>query len=128
MMCVTQTAAFRSDAWDCPSLMTSSSHQTRLSRYPELSYRTHDRCHGDSCHLSSMTAATVFLWPSSAFFFYGQARTIMNLEFFFKVLTDGWAIGEILIALITTTGWKQGKVQDRGTQIILWVVIVASFR
>ena len=52
----------------------------------------------------------------------------MNLEFFFKVLTDGWAIGEILIALITTTGWKQGKVQDRGTQIILWVVIVASFR
>jgi protein-S-isoprenylcysteine O-methyltransferase Ste14 len=52
----------------------------------------------------------------------------MNLEFFFHALTTVWAVGEILIAVITTTGWRQGKVQDRGTQIILWIVIVASFR
>ena len=52
----------------------------------------------------------------------------MNIDFIFKVLTDVWAVGEILIALITTTGWRQGKVQDRGTQILLWVVIVASLR
>ena len=50
----------------------------------------------------------------------------MNIEFFFRALTNVWAVGEILIALITTTG--RGKIQDRGTQIILWVVIVASLR
>ena len=52
----------------------------------------------------------------------------MNLEFFFHALTNVWAVGEILIALITTTGRGQGKIQDRGTQIILWVVIIASLR
>ena len=52
----------------------------------------------------------------------------MNLEFFFHALTNVWVVGEILIALITTTGWGQGKIQDRGTQIILWIVIIASFK
>jgi protein-S-isoprenylcysteine O-methyltransferase Ste14 len=51
----------------------------------------------------------------------------MNLEFFFNALAGAWVLGEILIALITTTGRSQGKIQDRGTQIILWVVIFASF-
>src|SRR5271154_4225518 len=32
----------------------------KRSWYPKLSYGTHDTCHSDSCHLSSMTAATVF--------------------------------------------------------------------
>jgi protein-S-isoprenylcysteine O-methyltransferase Ste14 len=50
----------------------------------------------------------------------------MNLEFFFNALAAVWAVGEILIALITTTGRGQGKIQDRGTQIILWIVISAS--
>lgn len=50
----------------------------------------------------------------------------MSLEFLFNALAAGWALGEILIALITTTGWKQGKVQDRGTQILLWIVIFVS--
>jgi protein-S-isoprenylcysteine O-methyltransferase Ste14 len=50
----------------------------------------------------------------------------MNLEFFFHALTNVWVVGEILIALITTTGRGQGKIQDRGTQIILWIVIIAS--
>jgi protein-S-isoprenylcysteine O-methyltransferase Ste14 len=75
-----------------------------------------------------MTAATVFPRASGSFFSYGHGRTIMNLEFFFHALTNVWAVGEILIALITTTGRGQGKIQDRGTQIILWVVIVASLR
>ncbi|HUB28945.1 MAG TPA: isoprenylcysteine carboxylmethyltransferase family protein [Terracidiphilus sp.] len=52
----------------------------------------------------------------------------MNLETFFNALTTGWVAGEILIALITTTRKGKGRVQDRGTQIILWVVIVASFK
>jgi len=52
----------------------------------------------------------------------------MKLESMFHMLTTLWAIGEVLIALITTTGWRQGKVQDRGTQILLWIVIIASFK
>ncbi len=50
----------------------------------------------------------------------------MNLESLFKILTLIWLVGEILIAVFTTTWRGSGKIQDRGTQIILWVVIVAS--
>jgi protein-S-isoprenylcysteine O-methyltransferase Ste14 len=52
----------------------------------------------------------------------------MNLEFFFYALTNVWLAGEILIAVLTRTRRGEGKIQDRGTQIILWVVIVASLR
>jgi protein-S-isoprenylcysteine O-methyltransferase Ste14 len=52
----------------------------------------------------------------------------MNLEFFFHALTDVWLVGEILIAVLTRTRQGEGKIRDRGTQIILWVVIVASLR
>jgi protein-S-isoprenylcysteine O-methyltransferase Ste14 len=50
----------------------------------------------------------------------------MILESVFNALAAVWALGEILIALTTTTGRGQGKIQDRGTQIILWIVIFAS--
>jgi protein-S-isoprenylcysteine O-methyltransferase Ste14 len=50
----------------------------------------------------------------------------MNLEFFFNGLTEVWLVGEILIAVLTLTRKGQGKVQDRGTQIILWIVIAGS--
>jgi protein-S-isoprenylcysteine O-methyltransferase Ste14 len=52
----------------------------------------------------------------------------MNLEFFFSALTNVWLVGEVLLALFTTTRPGNGKIQDRGTQIILWLVIVASLR
>jgi protein-S-isoprenylcysteine O-methyltransferase Ste14 len=52
----------------------------------------------------------------------------MNLEFFFNSLAAVWVLGEILIAVLTTTRAGGGKIQDRGTQIILWIVIFASFR
>jgi protein-S-isoprenylcysteine O-methyltransferase Ste14 len=52
----------------------------------------------------------------------------MSLELLFHALTIVWTVGEILIALITTTGRGQGKIQDRGTQIILWIVIITSFK
>jgi len=52
----------------------------------------------------------------------------MNLEFFFNALTKVWLAGEILIALFTTTRQGQGKIRDRGTQVILWVVIIVSFK
>jgi protein-S-isoprenylcysteine O-methyltransferase Ste14 len=51
----------------------------------------------------------------------------MNLEFIFNVLTAVWGVGEVLVALFTTT-WKGAKIQDHGTQIILWVVIIASVK
>jgi protein-S-isoprenylcysteine O-methyltransferase Ste14 len=51
---------------------------------------------------------------------------IMNLEFLFKALTDLWLAGEILLAVLTQTRRGEGKIQDRGSQIILWIVIVAS--
>jgi protein-S-isoprenylcysteine O-methyltransferase Ste14 len=75
-----------------------------------------------------MTAATVFPWPSSAFFSYSHARTIMNLEFFFNALTNVWFVWEILIAVHTQTRQGEGKIQDRGTQIILWLVFVGSLK
>ncbi len=37
-------------------------------------------------------------------------------------------VGEILLAVFTQTRQGEGKIQDRGTQIILWVVIIASFK
>lgn len=52
----------------------------------------------------------------------------MNLDLFFNTLTNAWVVGEVLIALFTTTRQGQGKIQDRGTQIILWIVLVASFK
>ena len=52
----------------------------------------------------------------------------MHLEFIFEVLTNVWLVGEILIVALTQTRRGQGKIQDRGSQIILWIVIIASFR
>ena len=52
----------------------------------------------------------------------------MNLEWWFKALSFVWLVGEILIALLTTTWKGKGRVLDHGTQIILWVVIIASFK
>lgn len=52
----------------------------------------------------------------------------MNLEFFFNALKEAWVLWEILITVLTQTRRGEGKIQDRGTQIILWVVIIVSFR
>jgi protein-S-isoprenylcysteine O-methyltransferase Ste14 len=52
----------------------------------------------------------------------------MNVEFFFSALTNGWAVGEILLAVFTTTREGLGKIQDRGTQMVLWAVIIGSFK
>jgi protein-S-isoprenylcysteine O-methyltransferase Ste14 len=50
----------------------------------------------------------------------------MNLEVYFKVLGEIWVAGEVILALITTTRPGKGKIQDRGSQILLWVVLIAS--
>jgi protein-S-isoprenylcysteine O-methyltransferase Ste14 len=75
-----------------------------------------------------MTAATVVPWPPGAYFSYGHARTIMNLEFFFTALTEAWAVGEIFTIVLTQTRQGEGEIQDRGTQIILLVVIAGSLK
>jgi hypothetical protein len=55
-----------------------------------------------------------------------RAGAIMTLEFYFNALTYVWVAGEVLIAVFTRTRRGEGKVQDRGSQVILWIVIVAS--
>jgi protein-S-isoprenylcysteine O-methyltransferase Ste14 len=52
----------------------------------------------------------------------------MNIEFFFNALTSVWGVGEILLIVLTQTRAGKGKIQDRGSQIILLVVIVASLK
>ena len=50
----------------------------------------------------------------------------MNLESIFNVLAGLWAAGEILLIVITQTRRGEGKIQDRGSQLILLVVIFVS--
>jgi protein-S-isoprenylcysteine O-methyltransferase Ste14 len=50
----------------------------------------------------------------------------MNLEVYFDVLGKVWVAGEIILALITTTRPGKGNIRDQGTQILLWVVLIAS--
>ncbi len=50
----------------------------------------------------------------------------MSVESVFHALTYVWLALEILVAVFTTR-WR-GKVQDRGTQVILWVVIIGSLK
>lgn len=38
----------------------------------------------------------------------------------------GWILSEIVIAIATRTTKSSGKVRDRGSQLILWIVIVVS--
>ena len=58
----------------------------------------------------------------------GGSRAAMNLEFLFNAVTNIWVIGEVALALITTTRPGKGKIKDQGTQIVLWVVLIASFK
>jgi len=50
----------------------------------------------------------------------------MSLSIWWTGLYLGWVAGEILIAVATRTRGGEAKSQDRGTQILLWIVIIAS--
>jgi protein-S-isoprenylcysteine O-methyltransferase Ste14 len=52
----------------------------------------------------------------------------MTLELFFNILTAIWGVGEILVIVLTQTRRGEGKILDRGTQIILLVVIAGSIK
>lgn len=51
----------------------------------------------------------------------------MSLEILWEVLLYGWVAGEIVIAFATRTRRSEGNVRDRGTQLLIWAVIVFSF-
>jgi len=50
----------------------------------------------------------------------------MSLSSLWQWLFNAWIIGEIVISVATRTRRGQGDLQDRGTQFILWIVIVLS--
>ena len=51
----------------------------------------------------------------------------MILSWIWVVLIYGWIAGEAVIAIVTRTRKSKGGMHDRGSQLILWVVIVCSF-
>lgn len=52
----------------------------------------------------------------------------MNLDFSFQTLTTIWAAGELLLIIFTQTGRGDGKIQDRGSQVILVIAIIGSLK
>ncbi|MGB2676027.1 MAG: isoprenylcysteine carboxylmethyltransferase family protein [Candidatus Acidiferrum sp.] len=50
----------------------------------------------------------------------------MTFPIFWRLLFWGWLASEILVGILTHTKRSGGKVQDRGSLVILWIVITAS--
>ncbi|HKM83398.1 MAG TPA: isoprenylcysteine carboxylmethyltransferase family protein [Candidatus Acidoferrum sp.] len=50
----------------------------------------------------------------------------MTLSTVWQLLFYGWTASEILVGIATRTKHSSGKVQDRGSLLILWIVIAAS--
>jgi protein-S-isoprenylcysteine O-methyltransferase len=51
----------------------------------------------------------------------------MSMGIFWEGLLYAWVAFEAVIALATRTRRSQGAVRDRGTQLLIWAVIVLSF-
>jgi protein-S-isoprenylcysteine O-methyltransferase Ste14 len=47
----------------------------------------------------------------------------LEIAFFWKILVYGWATSEVLLGIATRTRRGGGEVKDRGSLIVLWVVI-----
>jgi protein-S-isoprenylcysteine O-methyltransferase Ste14 len=50
----------------------------------------------------------------------------LNLEALWTWLFWGWVASEVIIAVATRTRQRGGKVQDRGSQLLLWIATGAS--
>ena len=50
----------------------------------------------------------------------------MHVSTLWTWLSRAWLASEVMIAIATRTWRGGGKVSDRGTQLLLWIVIVAS--
>jgi protein-S-isoprenylcysteine O-methyltransferase Ste14 len=51
---------------------------------------------------------------------------VITLSLFWQLLFYGWLVSEILVGIATRTKHSSGKVRDRGSLLILWIVITAS--
>ena len=51
----------------------------------------------------------------------------MPLSTLWKVFFYGWFASEVYIAIVTRTRRGAGKIRDRGTLLLLWVVIFSAF-
>jgi protein-S-isoprenylcysteine O-methyltransferase Ste14 len=51
----------------------------------------------------------------------------MSVGLLWVWLINGWILGEVVIAFVTRTRSSQGSLHDRGTQLMIWIVIVGSF-
>lgn len=51
---------------------------------------------------------------------------VMTLSLFWQLLFYGWLASEIIVGIATRTKHSSGKVHDRGSLLILWIVIAAS--
>jgi len=51
----------------------------------------------------------------------------MSQNLLWLFLFYAWIAGEVILSFATRTRNHQGNVQDRGTQLVLWIVIVACF-
>jgi protein-S-isoprenylcysteine O-methyltransferase Ste14 len=56
-----------------------------------------------------------------------QEDISMSTNLLWEWLLNAWIVGEIVIAFATRTRGSQAKLQDRGTQLMIWIVIVACF-
>ena len=50
----------------------------------------------------------------------------MSMAMLWTGLYWAWVVIEVVVAVVTRTRRSEAKIQDRGTQILLWVVIVLS--
>ena len=51
---------------------------------------------------------------------------MMTLSLFWQLLFYGWLASEIIVGIATRTKHSSGKVRDRGSLLILWIVIAFS--
>ncbi|HVU48030.1 MAG TPA: isoprenylcysteine carboxylmethyltransferase family protein [Terracidiphilus sp.] len=51
----------------------------------------------------------------------------MSMRLLWACLVNGWIVGEVVIAFATRTRNSHGSLHDRGTQLMIWIVIVGSF-
>ena len=51
---------------------------------------------------------------------------ILEITLLWKILVYGWVASEILIGIVTRTRSSGGKVNDRGSLIVLWVTITLA--
>jgi protein-S-isoprenylcysteine O-methyltransferase Ste14 len=50
----------------------------------------------------------------------------MNVSALWRILYWTWAVTEVIIGIVTRTKHSSGKVHDRGSLILLWIVIFTS--